>query len=92
MSNVPESLQAPAPDLVRGRSKRFQACVAVSISIAWRTMAMTSSGCSSIMVQVNRSTNQPSRTRRFCRRRSVGSSPWSALPALSGDSAGSAER
>lgn len=39
--------------------------------MASRTMAMTSSGCSSIMVQVNRNTHQPSKIRRFCRRRSV---------------------
>jgi hypothetical protein len=37
----------------------------VRLSIASRTMAMTSSGCSSIMVQVNRNTHQPSKTRRF---------------------------
>src|SRR5688572_18193647 len=32
---------------------------AMRISMASRTMAMTSSGCSSIMVQVNRNTHQP---------------------------------
>jgi ABC-type multidrug transport system ATPase subunit len=36
-----------------------------------RTIARTSSGRSSIMVQVKRSTYQPSSTRRFCRHRSV---------------------
>ena len=62
----------PAPGhSAPGASERCQDCMAVSISIASRTIAMTSSGRSSIMVQVNRKTHQPSRMRRFCRHRSV---------------------
>src|SRR5215204_6866204 len=33
-SNAPESLQAPEQDLARGRSERFQACMAVSPQLA----------------------------------------------------------
>ena len=74
-------------EVARGRSERTsQAILAVSISIASSTTAMTSAGRSSIMVQVNRSTHQPFRTRRFCRQRSLSntSAPvWYRRPSIS---------
>src|SRR5687768_9629209 len=82
------STQSKRPhQICHGAEVRFCGThTAPSISRASRTIAITSAGRSSIMAEVKRNTHQPSRTKRFCRQRSVSktSEPlWQSLPSSS---------